>query len=326
VNSDYQEQKSKARKPVLTKLLVTYKWLQNRKIYKRVMVKCVIMIDTSIERSKLEAILHRGSLYEIIGVPFNASDEDIQRTAKRMQVQNHPDRHMDLPLEERTAKEDLFKQATTARKVLGEYRDNYNAFIVARYLMPDSVLTDLSVGHLEGMMQKVDYRSLALQFMDQKTGVKPKTDAKKYQSVVEVAVQFYDYLNPRLTKYFFDAMFDGYRKQLDEAVVQSIDSVVRDSPVKLPSDIVRRIKNTYTQKLRKGLASKVIKSVTQQVSQLRPVFVSYAVYGACQQLDMKYDKVVDWARQQGCTYIRKISEKDVKKITSVLNAVKDIGF
>ena len=84
------------------------------------------MTNTFIERSQLEAILHKGSLYEIIGVPFDASYQDIQRAAKRMLVENHPDRNMDLPLEERAEKEELFKQATTARKVLVEHALSVN--------------------------------------------------------------------------------------------------------------------------------------------------------------------------------------------------------
>ena len=90
------------------------------------------MSETSAIGSKLEAMLCKNSLYEVVGVPFNASDDIIQRTAKRMQVENHPDRNMDLPLEERASREDKFKQATTARRVLGEHRENYNAFLVAR--------------------------------------------------------------------------------------------------------------------------------------------------------------------------------------------------
>ena len=284
------------------------------------------MADTSSNRSKLETILYRGSLYEIIGVPFNASGEDIQKAGKKIQADNHPDKHMGLSLEERAAKEDLFRQATTARKVLGKHRANYNAFIVAKYLMPNSILTDLSDGNLEGMMQKIDYRSLASKFIDKKTGVRPKTDATKYQSVVDVAVQFYDYLNPRLTKYFSDTMFDKYSKQLDETVRKYVDLVIRDSSVKLTGDMVRKIKTTYTQRLKKELASKVKKSVAKQMSELRPIFVSYAIYEVSQQLNIEYNEMVSWARQQGHTYVRKISEKDVEMITSVLNTVKDIAL
>jgi hypothetical protein len=280
------------------------------------------MADTLLERSKLEAIIQNGSLYEAIGVRFDASNDDIQRAGKRMQRENHPDKHMSLPPEEREVKEDLFNQATIARKVLGEQRDNYNAFIVARHLMPDSVLTTVSVNRLERMLQKVDYKSLALQFINQGTRVKPKTNTNKYRSIINVGVQFYGYLNPKLTKYFSDIKFNEYKKEINETVEQYVNSVVRDSSEKVPSDMVRRIKNAYIQKLRKGLASKVKKSVAQQVKELKPVFISYAVYDACQKSDMEYDKVISWAKQQGHSYIIKLSRQDFEKITPVLNAIK----
>lgn len=112
------------------------------------------------------------------------------------------------------------------------------------------------------------------------------------------------------------------KKQLDELVGQYVDSVVRGSRIRIPNETVRKIKSAYSDKLHKELSAKVKRDVAQQVKELGPFFISYAVYGACQQLNMKYDDVVNWAREQGITYVKKISEKDFEIIASVLNAVR----
>lgn len=132
----------------------------------------------------------------------------------------------------------------------------------------------------------------------------------------------YKIVNPRLTKYFSDMRYGEQKKQLDELVGQYVDSVVRGSRIRIPNETVRKIKSAYSDKLHKELSAKVKRDVAQQVKELGPFFISYAVYGACQQLNMKYDDVVNWAREQGITYVKKISEKDFEIIASVLNAVR----
>lgn len=60
------------------------------------------------------------TLYVVLGVPRNATSEEIRRAYKQVALQNHPDKTLSLHAAERLHREDIFKNARNAYEILSD--------------------------------------------------------------------------------------------------------------------------------------------------------------------------------------------------------------